>query len=193
MARVGKNALLKGVSGHVGRILVLKRYQGGTVISNMPSKRPARKKQKPKEKENRERFQDAIIYARASMKDPKTKALYKTGITPNKNAANRVAIADFLNAPVVHYIRTFGYKGAIGDTIMIKATDDFMVTEVEVEIVTPDGKRLEKGQAVRNARREHMWRYTATMKNENVAGTKIKVTVIDRPENRSAAEVVLNF
>jgi hypothetical protein len=164
------------------------RYRGKTVFSVMPPERRSIKKQKPKERANWERFQEATMYAKLCMQKPETKALYETGITENKNAANRVAVSDYLNAPKVHYIRTFAYKGNIGDTIMIKATDDFMVTKVEVEIVTPDGKTLEKGQAVRNARRAHMWRYTATMKNENVVGTKIKVTAEDRPGNKACAE-----
>jgi hypothetical protein len=167
-----------------------KRYRGKTVFSVVPPERRSIKKQKPKERENRERFQEATIYAKKCMENPEIKALYKTGITEKKSAAIRVALTDYLNAPVVHYIRTFDYKGNIGDPIRIMATDDFMVTKVEVEIVTPDGKRLEKGQAVRNARREHMWRYTATKVNEKVIGTKIKVVASDRPGNIGSREFV---
>jgi hypothetical protein len=195
MARVRKNKLLKGVSGRVGRVLVIKQVRGKTVMANMPSRRTKRehlKKQTPGAKANRARFRKATLYATACMKNPVTKALYVTGITEDKDCANRVAVSDFLNAPKIHFIRTFAYKGDVGGKIMIKATDDFMVTKVDVEIVTADGTTLEEGQAVRNARRAHMWRYTATKSNTKLVGTKIIVTAWDRPQNRTSAEVVIS-
>src|SRR5436189_4616836 len=110
MARVRKNELLNGVSGHVGRIFVIKQFQGKPVLANMPSKRSTRehrKKQKPGAKANRGRFKDATLYAKLCTANPQTKALYKTGITGNKNCASRVALSDYLNPPEVHFIRTF--------------------------------------------------------------------------------------
>ncbi len=189
MARVINNSLLKGISGKLGETHVYKlQPNGDTVIANAAAKR---RKISKKQKESSQRFKEASYYAKAKMADPVMKAEYQKGVTHNKSSPYRVALTDYLKAPVVHYIKAFGYTGAIGDLISIKTTDDFRVTRVIVEIVGPQGSVLEKGSAEQNPKKKYMWKYRTTVANDQVAGTKIKVTAFDMPQNKAEQEMVL--
>jgi hypothetical protein len=189
MARVINNPLLRGVSGKLGDTHVYKRLPNGMVVmANAPAERSKISK---KQKESSERFKKAAGYAKRQMADPEMKAEYKKGVTYNKSSAYRVALTDYMNAPVMHYIKAIGYTGAIGDLITIKATDDFRVTGVNVKIVSPKGIVLEKGSAQQNPRKRHMWNYRTTVVNAQVTGTKIQVVAMDMPENRTEMETLL--
>lgn len=189
MARVINNPLLRGASGKLGETHVYKRLPNGMVVmANAPA---ARRSISEKQKANSERFKQAASYAKRQMADPDLKAEYKKGVTYNKSTPYRVALTDYLNAPVVHYIKAFGYTGAVSDLISIKATDDFRVTSVNVEIINSQGIVLEKGSAEKNPRKRHLWKYRTTVVNAQVAGTKIKVVAFDMPQNRTEKEMVL--
>lgn len=189
MARVINNPLLRGVSGKLGDTHVYKRLPNGMVVmANAPA---ARRSISEKQKANSERFKEAARYAKRQMADPDMKAEYKKGVTYNKSTPYRVALTDYLNAPVVHYIKPLGYSGTIGDLITIKATDDFRVAAVNVDILSHQGIVLEKGSAQQNPRKRHMWNYRTTVVNTQVAGTKIKVVAFDMPQNRTEKEMVL--
>jgi hypothetical protein len=189
MARVINNPLLQGISGKLGETHVYKRLPNGmTVMANAAAKR---RKISKKQKASSERFKEASYYAKVKMADPVMKAEYKKGVTYNKSSPYRVALTDYLNAPVVHYIKASGYTGAIGELISIKATDDFRVTAVSIQIISPDGLVLETGQAEQNPRKRHMWKYRTTVANAQVAGTKIKVVAIDLPQNKTEKEIIV--
>jgi len=47
-----------------------------------------------------------------------------------------------MSSPVVKFIKTTDYSGAVGDKIVTRAFDDFRLTRVRVEIYAANGTRL---------------------------------------------------
>jgi hypothetical protein len=73
MAR-SKNALLKGLSGTVGKQFVFKQYRGKTVVSQYPDMSNVKPSELQKEK--RSLFAEAVKFARSINNNPKQKAVY---------------------------------------------------------------------------------------------------------------------
>ena len=189
MARITNNPLLQGAKGMVGGTLVIRQVHNlGIILSNRPKKR---KQLSERQKEQVLRFQEAGQYASLQMKDPEAKAAYAKGIDGKKSNARLVALADYLNPPVVHSIKAPAYTGAVGETITIKATDDFKVTEVQVTIRSASGGKLEQGQAERYRIKANTWKYKTTVLNPDPKGTTIQAVAYDRPGNKTRAEIVL--
>ena len=188
MTKIKNNALLQAISGKMGETHVYRKVRGKMHMVNLPETGAP-----PTERQNlfNERFLKASNYAKAQMADPIFKEMYKTGITDKKLNAYIVAVSDALNAPKVNGIKATDYEGAIGDVITIDATDDFKVTRVRVIILGSDGQKLERGEAVQDIKRSHIWRYTATVVNPSVPGCTISVTAFDTPDNETTAELVL--
>ncbi len=186
MARIRNVSILKGAASKRARAVVAKTWMD--LVTAKPRKR---KRSSDKQEENNQIFKEATQYAKIQMKDPVSKAEYAKRIDEKNNAAFRVALRDYLNAPVVHYIKAPEYTGAIGDTISIKATDDFKVTAVRVSITSAAGKLLERGDAIQHPRKRHMWKYATTAANPNATGTKITVIAYDKPRNEGKGEVVI--
>lgn len=57
------------------------------------------------------------------------------------------AVTDMMYVPVILEINLDNYYGKTGNTILIKATGDFMVASVTVEIYDRDGSFIEGGNA----------------------------------------------
>ena len=188
MALIKRNPLLKGASGTLGGTVSYRTVNGKLQMVNLPRKR---KKHSKKQQTTINRFTRAIRYAKQAMKDPALKTLYATGITSNKISAYQVAVADSMNSPIVDYIKTPDYTGAIGDVITIKARDDFKVVRVEVKIVSANGKIIEKGDATRLLRKPNIWKYKATAVNPTAKGTVIKIRAFDIPDNIGLGEITL--
>ena len=145
MSTIKNNPLLQGVSGMLGDTVVYRKVRGQMQMVN----RPARgRKFSEKQEAVKFRFQEATQYARQQLAQEESRALYESRITEQKHTAHVVAVADYLNAPKVHFIETADYVGNVGDTILVKATDDFMVSGVKIVITGSDGNVLEKGDAV---------------------------------------------
>jgi hypothetical protein len=141
--------------------------------------------------EAQEKFQVASRYAKAVMAntDQSLAEGYQTALKPRQNLYAR-ALEDFLTPPVVNMIETHNYHGVVGDTVMARATDDFRVTQVIVEIFAPDGSLLERGNAVLTFNGLD-WKYTSTQANPVLAGTRIRATATDVPGNDSSLELIL--
>lgn len=172
-----------GVSGMLGDDVTVRKVHGKYRISN-----PTKKRTNP---EGRERFREAAQYARHQVSIPESNALYAAGVTENKPTALRVAMSDYLSAPKVKSIDTSGYRGKVGDTINVKAVDDFMVTRVNVVIKDASGAVIEEGEAGPDSMLVNQWRYNATKANSKLAGTTIQATAHDRPGNKTTGEVAL--
>jgi hypothetical protein len=82
MARTKLNGLLAGLSGRIGKDLVVKQYKDKVVISMMPEMR----KKKPTELQTlrQKLFSDANAYAQAVILDEKKAAAYKKQLKPGK-------------------------------------------------------------------------------------------------------------
>ncbi len=98
-----------------------------------------------------------------------------------------MAVADYLNVPDIRDVDFSAYRGAVGDGIVIHATDDFAINHVHVCIQNPDGSLVEEG----NAPDGYTFRCVATAKNASLAGDKIIVTAADTPGNLAAEQTPL--
>ncbi len=173
----------------LGERVTVRKVNNRVVVVN----RPKRKLGPPSDKQEvvQQKFLQAASYAKGQTADAVSRAEYATGITAKKPSAFVVAVSDYLNAPRVNLIKTRDYDGTVGSVIVIDATDDFKVIRVKVIILGRNGKMLEEGDAVQDAKKSHIWKYTATVANLSVAGSKISATAFDTPENETTLEVVL--
>lgn len=186
MAHVKKNLVTKGLSGILGGTLVFRNVGEKTVVGIAPT---TTKEASLAQKNQRERFQQAVFYAKAQMADPITKAEYEshTEGTGGPSAYN-IAVADFFSAPDIVEIDLSKYLGKKGDTIRIRVTDDFKVKSVSVEISNDKGS--EKGNAVMQDNKLD-WIYTTPEDNVSVVGNKIVVKAYDMPGNETKEEKTL--
>ena len=176
MGKASNNSPLRGTRGRLGKIAVFKEVRGKTVTSNMPKEF---KSNSPKQVVVKKTFSKASYYAKRQQQKPEVKALYQTGINAKKHSAYVVAMSDYLKAPEIEPVNKLGYTGAIGQQILIEATDDFNVTKVSVVIQDAAGAEIERGDATSNIDVLFQWVYTTTAVNPALAGSKIMVTAVD--------------
>jgi hypothetical protein len=188
MTKIKNNPLLKGASGMLGDVIVYRQLRGEIVMCNRPRKRDELTEN---QKLRKETFLRAVRYAKKQIADPITKAEYEAGITSKKFNAYTVALTDYLSAPSVDGIDVSRYTGAAGDTIAIKATDDFKVTSVHVAVYSASNELIEEGEAVLQPDTSDDWRYSAGTANATLTGTRVIVTVRDKPGNVTTEEKVL--
>ncbi len=177
------------LSGLLGENISVRKVRGRVVITNH---RPRPNKEvTPARAAVLEKFREAAQYARQQTSLPASRELYQKGITSRFRSAYSVAMGDYLSAPKVHFIETMDYRGNIGDTIAVKATDVFMVTGVKVVINAGNGTVIEEGEAGPDQLKINTWSYQATKANPSLHGTTIKAVAFDRPGNKGSLEVTL--
>jgi hypothetical protein len=165
-------------------MLVFRQVGGKTIVSGMPrqSKTPTEA-----QKGQRRHFQQAAIYSKAALESPELGEAYVAEAKKRGRMPYIVAVADFLRAPNIDRIDLSDYRGEAGNVIRIRASDDFKVRWVHVNITDADGQLVEEGEAVPDAT-GYEWLYTATVANESVAGDRVIVSVSDMPGNITREE-----
>ncbi len=68
------------------------------------------------------------------MADPEKKEIYEQAAKVKGKPLFSLTVADFFNAPVVDEVDLSSYSGAEGDTITIRAYDDFKVARLLVAV-----------------------------------------------------------
>ena len=180
MAKSENNEVMFGARGRVGNLVVFKNYYGRTIISKVKTKRDKEEFNEKREL-TKERFREAVIYAKGAIKDEILCDFYRPFVKGGCKIYN-LAMADFCKLPQVKSVNVTSYHGNIGDHIIIRAFDNFKVVGVEVTVKKPNGCLLEGASAVLAAN-EADWIYTATTFNAGVMGTIISVKVTDTPGN----------
>jgi uncharacterized protein YjbJ (UPF0337 family) len=175
MATSNNNIITHGLSGKVGDMLVFSQRGGKTIVGKVPDK--SHVEQSEKQKQVTAKFQEAVIYAKGAITDEITKVAYNS-TAKNGQSAYNVAIADFFNAPKIESINLSGYAGKVGESIIVKATDDFQVKQVTVAIYNEDGSIVEKGEAQLDASNTY-WVYVTTAQNNQLQGDKIVIQASD--------------
>ena len=179
MAHIDKNIVTVGLSGSLGRRVVFRKaIDGGTVLATRPkfSKTPSEM-----QKSHREKFQVAVMYAKAVISNPELKAAYKAASKPGVSAF-AYALADFLKPPTIREVDLKEYTGEPGSKISILAIDNFRLREVRVVITDGEGKEIETGTAEKNSEGLD-WIYTATAANSSLKGSRVGVTATDTPRH----------
>src|SRR5258708_7262345 len=189
MAHVNNSIISGKFSGTLGKELVFREWEGKTIVAKAPKSRSGQPTQP--QAQVQERFLLASRYAKAvlagqvqGMEDA-----YAAALRPRQNVYSR-ALEDFLTPPVVKSIDTRNYKGIAGDKITVRAVDDFRVTGVQVQITAANGTLLEQGNAQLQPNGIDFI-YTATLANNQLAGSKIKAIATDVPGNEGTLEVTL--
>ncbi|MFD2718819.1 hypothetical protein ACFST9_08835 [Hymenobacter monticola] len=178
MAKVKNNIVTQGLSGTLGGQLVFRQTSRGTVVSvapQAPSGPPT-----AGQTAQRERFQQAVIYAKGQSQDPAVQAEYADEARAQDISVYNVLLRDFMQAPSIGDVDLSQYTGKVGDLIAITATDDHAVQSVHVKIENSDGSLVEEGDAQQQAD-PNQWLYTATARNASLAGDKITVSATDNP------------
>ena len=189
MANSNNSVITGKLRGSLGKELVFREWEGKTVVAKAPKARTGQST--TAQLKIQENFLLASKYAKAVIQgtDQGIRDAYTAALRPRQNLYSR-AVEDYMSPPVVKNIGTGKYTGAIGNTITIRAVDDFRVTGVQVEIHAANGTLLEKGNAVQQVNGID-WNYTATQANNPLTGSKIKAIATDVPGNEGTLELTL--
>jgi len=168
MAKVRTNVLVQGLSGKLGDQLVFRTLRDGrTIVCAKPDF--SKRKLSWDQKEHHKRFKEAAAYARSAARTQPIYAQLAAGTM--KNAYN-VALGDWFNPPVIHRVERQG------ETVRIQASDDVMVTSVQVMVLDEQGKVVEKGEAIKG--KGDWWVYVPTVEGKvvvearDLAGNKVQ-------------------
>jgi hypothetical protein len=186
MAKVKNNIFLENLTGTIGKKMNIYNLNGQTIVRKAKKKKPF--VATPKQIRAQHKFQDATDYASKAIQDPELKAAYAAIAPPGLNAYN-MALKDAYNPPVIERIDIDNYRGKVGDTVIIRATDIFRVYQVTVEICTMEGVVLEKGNA-QLGRNGKDWIYTALIEQVGLRGGKVIAMAEDVPGNKTHSEVI---
>ena len=159
---------------------MFRRYEDEVVIVRKPDL--SGRVPTPGQAAHRERFRLAALYGKAVFVDPAKKTLYEDAAKTHGKPVFALTVSDFLNAPAVDEIDLSAYTGRAGDTITIRASDDFEVAGVAVAIRDTGGAALEQGVACGS---NGAWRYTTTKILTSGQPVVIEVTATDRPGNKT--------
>ncbi|MHC1767821.1 MAG: hypothetical protein AB9869_26710 [Verrucomicrobiia bacterium] len=173
MAKVTLNPVLEAIRGKVGD-LVFRRVEDQVIVGKMPDRTgivPT-----AEQLAQQDEFRLAVLYGKAVLADEEQKAIYDVASDRKGIPAFALMVGDFLNEPAIPEISLADYAGEIGDTIVIRASDDVQVAGVNVTIRTPEGVVLEQGAAVAGG---GAWTYTATTTLEVGQTVSIDVTATD--------------
>jgi len=151
MAKIKRNPMIQGISGAVGKSLVFRQMpDGSTIVGEMPdfSDRVFSNGQLS----HQSRFQQAAWYARMAAR---TNPIYEELARGTLKTAYNMALSDWFNPPVIRAVQR--QNGAI----RVDATDNVLVTRVQVTILDEEGRIVEKGEGIRGE--GGLWEYeTAT-------------------------------
>ena len=136
MAKVRDNLILQGVSGSLGKHLMLRRLRDGrTILCVKPDF--SNREFSGEQLSHQQRFREAAAYARKAAKE---EPLYAELAAGTMKSAYNVALSDWFNPPVIRRMER------IGNLIRILASDDVRVKRVWVILL--DGEQvLEQGEA----------------------------------------------
>lgn len=182
MAKVKLNPVLEGFRGKIGD-LVFRRFNDEVIVGQTPN--ITDREPTAGQLAHRENFRLAVLYGRTALADSATKALYEAAAKSKGQPVFALTVSDFFHAPAVDEIDIAGYTGKAGETIRIRASDDFEVIGVGVRITDSGGAVLEQGGAARNGSIGAGWEYRTTTNLPSGQPVSIEVTATDRPGHKA--------
>ncbi|MEJ1241441.1 hypothetical protein WBG78_25060 [Chryseolinea sp. T2] len=188
MSKIKNNPILQKVTGMLGETIVFRRGPTGPVMANAPKKPESLH---ANQVAARDRFLDAVQYAKRQTAKDEVKAMYATGISRRLPSAYQVAVTDYLSVPKIKQIDADAYQGGPGQVINVHASDDFKVDSVAVVIKSAAGEEIERGQAMLTEDKRDVWLYTTTSATPLLAGTTVTVSVRDIPGNLAIRTLTL--
>jgi hypothetical protein len=181
MTEANLNPTVDGYRGSIGR-LVFKKYKGRTIVA----KKPVRTRE-PGEAElaRRERFKEAVAYAKSVLANPSAYEFYRPIAFQRDITVYNCALGDYLKVPTIKPLDLTQYKGRVNDVIEIRVTDDIGLADLEVSITAQDGTLIEHGFAVETGPQSNKWKYVA--KGQVALGSDIFIELkgVDHAGNRT--------
>lgn len=187
MARIYDNSFLMGISGMIGKQVVIKRRKNKPYIAAAPEWNPNRVPT-PAQKKWDQKFKLNAAKAKALALHPDTRPLYLAAAKPGQTAYN-LAFKDACKPPHITGISHQGYSGKTGDKIFIQAKDDFKVVNVNICIYNAAENLLEEGDALYDG---IIWMYAAKTNVNNILGFAIVAKAYDIPGNEGVLKVILD-
>lgn len=186
--RTTHNPLLHGLSGTIGKALVIRQTKHGIVVANRPMK-PRRTHDV--QKRTREKFTAAVKYANEQMRNWESRSMYQAAVNKKLQSAYQVAVTDYLRSPIVHSIQINEYTGSAGHHIEVYASDDFKVASLELIIRDHMWQIVEQGAAARMEETRSEWAYVTTKNLVVAPGYTIEARAKDIPGNIGSKTVAL--
>ncbi len=186
MGKIKNNLIAKSFSGKLGDDLVIRRVGKNTYFIKRPvfAAPPS-----TLQTENRNKFAEASMYASTALEKPDRYQQYMLVAQLQKlKSAYVAAMTDYLTLPLVASVNTRTYRGAVGDTLSITPKLPAKITVMKVTIINAEGAELESGDAVPHGLK---WRYTTTVANTQVHGSRVVVVSKDRLGKEARFEQVL--
>ncbi len=171
MAKVQNNPVVRGISGGIGNMIFRQMPDGSTYISGKQDF--SGRKFSQGQKDHQSRFRRAVFYAREAARSQPIYAQLAAGTVLSPY---NIALSDWFNPPVIHKIEREQGR------ILVWASDDVMVTSVQVMVLDEEGEVLEEGQGIRAE--GDWWEYVATTEG------KVVVEAHDLAGNVVGAELV---
>ena len=156
MPKIVFNGLVKGLSGRVGDLIFRQMPDGSTRVSHAPRK--SKTKFSEKQLKQQERFQQASSYGRQAAKDQPLYA--ELAEKMRSNSAYSLAMKDWLKPPVIHRVEQLDGR------ILVRASDNVLVTRVQVTVLDDDENVLEQGEAVRS--HGDWWEFASQSKGQSI-------------------------
>jgi hypothetical protein len=94
MGRIRYNAIINGVSGKLGNVVLRHTRQGRTYISSRPDR--SKVKLSAKQKKSNEAFSEAVQYAQDILNDPEKNKHYKTKLKPGQTVYH-AAVKEYMD------------------------------------------------------------------------------------------------
>ena len=94
MAKVTLNPILDDIRGKIGDYVLRRAPSGKLILSKSPDM--SRVKWSKTQKENRQRFKQAVAYAKGAMAEPDVRASYEKRATEEGKRPYDVAVSDYL-------------------------------------------------------------------------------------------------
>jgi len=174
MAKVRKNALIEGLSGSIGD-LVLKRARSGTTYVARKPTFPDNRQFSAAQLAHQRRFKAATAYAKQAAQ---TEPIYAVLAKKTGQPAYNVALGDYLHPPKIVAVQR------IGQTIRVCAEDKVKVARVTVTVLDAEGQVLMEGEATPDAI-GWWWAFTA---GQIEADFRLCVRAWDLPGNEATWE-----
>ena len=131
-------------------------------------------------------IRQAVTYAEFAC----DQALYRSRAVGTSNTAYNLAVADYLGKPQVLDIDIQGWTGETGQTILVKATDNFLVLSVFL-VIREGNNSLEEGEAEQSPSDSLLWKYTTQTPVQRKTGISLDAYAYDLPGNVGEYHLVL--
>lgn len=165
------------------RYFVYKTRSGKNLLAQKPVMDPYYGSQKVSMQEE---VRQAVTYAEFAC----DQQIYQSRAVGTSNSAYNLAVADALGKPQILDIDIHGWSRKIGQTILIKARDNFMVLSVHLVICKAE-TILEEGDAKQSELDSLSWRYTLQTPVERRPGLILYAYAYDLPGNTGQLSIEL--